>query len=117
MDHVDRELEAHRLCGLARLENKASHGHTTLPPPARSLSGDRLLQQRHREQLPSSTLRDVYFLELLRRAEALLYFVDNNVGPTRDFPVMMSAEGEAAARMMCDRLNDLRNVVGCLTEM
>jgi len=58
-----------------------------------------------------------YYMELFTRAHALIEFWDNNVGGSAEFPITVSGETPAAARMLASHVSELRVVVGFMSEV
>ena len=112
----DMELDAIVVTGAQRYLNSRRKGTSALLPPDRDVEADNLLMERQAEELSNGQLA-IYHLELLRRAENLLFFIDANMGGTDDFPLQLFADNPATMRAFKEELKKVRNAVGCLTEV
>jgi len=66
--------------------------------------------------MPPEVMRHCY-VELLRRSESLLAFMLYNVGDNQDWPIIFKGESKETVETLQEKVAELRDAVGCLTEV
>ena len=108
LDHAEVE-------GTTRCHNTIRFGTSVLFPPDRDSTWVRQTEEQLRTACPRNELL-TYHVELLRRADALLRFMDTNVGYSRDFPIVVRGENSLALDALSRQVEDLRHAVGMMLE-
>ena len=115
---LNEELREASAMGDLRCENESSMDAPILMPEMPEWAHNR--RQLLRDQMRTLGGSDAvigYYVELLVRAKALMDFIQDNVGPSEDWPISMMGESEGAEDCMTEALDRLAAAVGCLTEL
>lgn len=113
---VDILLEVLTVSGGRRCVNFRRDNTSTLDPSTRPPEWGDEITQHWKQQLTPQQLA-IYHTELLRRAEEFLKFMDANVGPTEEFPLVIQAETAETMEVFRSYLHRLRMPVNFLLEI
>jgi hypothetical protein len=112
----DIDIDAVALQGAHRVAAARKTGTCALWPDDPLAGQEHSLLKRQKSVL-TPAMRDSYNMELCRRVLLFLEFWDANVGDTVEFPIAVAGESPEALDMLDDHMEEMRSMVGMLTEL
>lgn len=117
MDDLDELLiDEIAMDGSRRCANYHRKGTSVLFPDARGKAWSSHILEHHRTKVAPGQVTARHH-ELLKRADALLRFLDSNVGGSEEFPLQLYAESYETLEVFNEQLDRVRAAVGILTEV
>ena len=113
---VDILLEVLTASGGRRCLNFRNKNTSTLDPQERPPEWADEITRRWQQQLTVQELA-VYQIELLRRAEEFVRFVDANVGTTEEYPLIVQGETDETMEVLRGYMHRLSTPVNFLLEI
>jgi hypothetical protein len=111
-DHIDAEIDAIADMGDKRLTSQNRSGFEILPVKEVCWRGKETVFL-HSQVAAFGPGLDMHYLELLRRAKRLVDHLDANVGEDEEWPILLLDADEQHYKLV----DELRSMVGCLTEI
>lgn len=112
----DRWLKTVADDGNRRCVNFRHHNTSTLPPHDKPSNWELHIARRWSHKFSLEQM-EVFHVELLKRVDDFLRFAQDNVGETRDYPIVVKAETGESMDAWKEQLTRLRMPVNFLMEI